>query len=186
MRRIEPNQSPGLLAGGQRIVGGPAVAQRDVEEPVRPEGDRAAVVVLERILVRDPDRAARWPGSATAAIGASRPEPRDDRTPGSVIVGRIVDEELLVLLEPGMECQPQQALLVAPVDRVGELEEQVPGPDGAVVGERPDLGLMLFDDEEPVAAVVGIGHRDRPVESQVREGDLGRHPGQGRVLVGGR
>jgi hypothetical protein len=39
----------------QRVVGGAAVAQRDVEEAVGAEQDAAAVVVLERVVGRDPD-----------------------------------------------------------------------------------------------------------------------------------
>ena len=76
-----------------------------------------------------------------------------------------------------MEGQAQQTLLVATVDRVGELEEQLLVAGRPLVGERPDRGGVLLDDEQQVAAVVGIGQGDRPVEPQVREGDLGRRAG---------
>ncbi len=43
-----------VLTGRERVGGGPAIAQGDVEIAVGPEDDRAPVVVLERILLRDP------------------------------------------------------------------------------------------------------------------------------------
>ena len=70
----------GILAARQGIVGGATVSQRDVEISVRTEGDRAAVVVFERVFGRDPDPLlARRVGDA--GIAARRPESRDDRTP---------------------------------------------------------------------------------------------------------
>ena len=64
-----------------------------------------------------------------------------------------------------MERQPEQALLVAAVDRIAELEEELLAPGVALVGERPDLGLVLLDDEQPVAAVVGVGQGHRSIEA---------------------
>jgi len=102
-----------------------AVAQRDVEEAVRAEGDGAAVVVLVRVVGRDPD-ALLAPGVGLAWVGLGDLEPRDDRPAavGRRVLGRVVDEELAVLLVPGVEGQAQHPLLVAPVDLVGQLEEQ--------------------------------------------------------------
>ena len=103
----------------------------------------------------------------------------------AAVVGRIIDEELLVFLVLGVKRQAQQPFFVAPVDRVGKLEEEFLVAGCPLVGERPDRGGVLLDHEEQVAAVVGISKRDRPVEPEVREGDLGRKRRQrlGRFLL---
>ena len=160
-----------ILAAGHGIVGGAAVSQGDVEIAVRPEGDRAAVVVLERVFGRHPDPFfARRVGDSR--IVARRPESRDDRTSRSFVVGRIIDEERLVFLVLGMKGQAQQTLFVSPVDRIGELQKRLLVSRRTVVGERQDRGGMLFDHEEAVAAVGGIAKSDRSIEVEVRERDL--------------
>ncbi len=50
-------------------------------------------------------------GSATRGSVARGAEPRDDRMPAAAVIGRIVDEELLVFLVLGMKRQAEQALL---------------------------------------------------------------------------
>ena len=80
----------------------------------------------------------------------------------------------------GWNARPEQALLVAPVDRIGQLEEELLVGRLGLVGERPDLRLVLLDHEEQIRAVVRIGQRDGPVEPQVGEGQPGR---QGRELA---
>ena len=50
MRRILPSMVSRLLAVALRVAARAAVAERDVEHPVRPEHDRAAVVVGERLV----------------------------------------------------------------------------------------------------------------------------------------
>ena len=59
------------LAVALRVAAGTAVARRDVEHPVRPEHDRAAVVVGERLGdVHQDDLAV---GIAEVGVGAARP-----------------------------------------------------------------------------------------------------------------
>ena len=116
----------GVLAGRQGIVGGAAVAQRDVEVAVRPEGD------VPPLWFSNGSSAETQIRSSLAGIGLARDrrfetaKPRDDRMPACPpFIGRIIDEELPVLLVFGVERQAQQTLLVPSVDRVGELEEQL-------------------------------------------------------------
>ena len=49
MRRIFAEVGVEALPIALRVAAGPAVAHPDVEHPVRPEDDRAAVVVRERL-----------------------------------------------------------------------------------------------------------------------------------------
>jgi IS5 family transposase len=79
-----------------------------------------------------------------------------------------------------VERQAEQPLLVAAVDLVGQDEELLLVAGARLVGEGPDPGPVLLDDEQQVAAVAGIGQDDRPVEPEVREGDLGGQRRQGR------
>ena len=76
------------LAVALRVATGAAVARRDVEHPVRPEHDRAAVVVGERLGdVHQDDLAV---GIAEVGVGGAHGELRDDGVP--VAVG-VVHEE---------------------------------------------------------------------------------------------
>src|SRR5438105_4721305 len=74
-----------ILTGRHRIVGGAAVAQREIKEPVRPEGDRPAVVVLVRIFGRYPD-ALFAGGVGATGFRSGRQEPGDDRVPPTLVV----------------------------------------------------------------------------------------------------
>ena len=95
-------------------------------------------------------------GSATrgSLLEARNRETTECRLP--LVVGRIIDEELLVFLVLGMESQAEQALFVAPVDLVGQLEKELLVAGRPLVGKRPDRGRVLLGHEQEIAAVVGI------------------------------
>src|SRR5271165_4391049 len=91
-----------ILAARHRVVGGSAVSQSDVKVPVRPESDRAAIVVFKRVFSRDPDPLFTL-GVGRAGVIARPPESSDNRAPLTLVVRRIVNEERLVFLVLGMK-----------------------------------------------------------------------------------
>jgi glucose/arabinose dehydrogenase len=67
-------QRVAVLAVVLRVAAAPAVAERDQEEPVRVEGEGAAVVVRERLVdVEDPDLGVRIDIDGGAGTTAERP-----------------------------------------------------------------------------------------------------------------
>ena len=110
-------QRPRILRAVHRIVARSAVAHADVEIPVRPEREVAAVVVGERL--RDDALAVRPPEiEPRRRIGAERigrraPEPRDDRVGLQVDE---VDEDAAARRVIGREREPEQSLLTAVAD----------------------------------------------------------------------
>ena len=166
-----------VLAARHRVIGRSAISQGDVEIAVRPEGDRAAVVIFKRIVRGNPDPlfTARI---GQRGIGAGSLESRDDRPPRAPIIGRIVNEEVFVRLILGVKGQAQQALFIAGVDLVWKLQEQFPGARGPLIEERPDHGLVLFNHEQEVRAVIRISHGNGPVEPELGKGHDGAQGGQ--------
>src|SRR5262245_22452314 len=53
--RTEP--VPGILTSGKGIISKSAIPQSHIEKPIRTEGDRSAVMILVRVVRRDPDPA---------------------------------------------------------------------------------------------------------------------------------
>ena len=98
-------------------------------------------------------------------------EPGDDRRQRNFL-RRIVDEQLAVLLELGMEGHAQKAFLVLRVlvaHLVFEIEEQLGLLDALVVREDVDLAEFRGD-EHAVRAITGVRQHDRPHEIEIREG----------------
>ena len=150
-----------ILAILVRVVGGASVPVRDVEEAVRAEDDGPPVVVPVGLLVAEEFHLGRRVGPVGIILADL--EPRDDvRQP--LRLRRVEDEEIPVLLESGMEREPQEALLVGLV-LVGHPVLDVEEDGGAgrllVVGERVDHAV-LGGDEDAVRAIAGMGQHDRP------------------------
>ena len=107
-----------------RVVARAAVAVGDVEVAVRAEGERAAVVVPERLLVRGgvpPPSPGRPRRVVLADAGTAR-----RRSSASRLDVGVEDEELAVLLELGMEREAEETFLVLVVvvaDAVVDVEE---------------------------------------------------------------
>ena len=124
-----------VLAAASWVVGRATVSERDVEKTVRPESDRAAVVVFKRIFL-ETQIFSSLRGSASRGSPFDALESRNDRTPLAPVIGRIVNEEVLVVLVLGVEGHAQQALFVAPVDPVGKLQEGLFGAGRRAVGNE--------------------------------------------------
>ena len=97
------------------IVARPAIAEPDVEIPVRTERQVAAVVIRERLIdergTATRPSADRTASPASATTGSRRPpESRDD---GVAVRVREVDEEAAAAGVVGRERQPEQPLLPA-------------------------------------------------------------------------
>ncbi len=167
-----------VLTTLERVARRAAVTQRDIQVAIGAEDNAAAVMVLERVLVRDPDPLLALRVGHARVIGTNL-EPRDHRVPGPLVVGRVIDEELAVLFVLRVEGQTQQPLLVLLVDRVGKLQELALVLGLALVRKRLDRRRVLFDHEQKVTPVVRVRQGDRPVELQVRKADLGRQARQG-------
>ena len=156
-----------ILRPAARVVSEPAVAERDVEHPVRPELDLAAVVV--RVRLRQPQQ--HRLGRIRDVRVRRHLEPRDDRRePGPGLVRRVVHEEAPVRRVVGVERDRQEAPLLRVVDPVREIEERRRQERVAV--PDPELPLAL-DDEEP--GVPRVGQVDR----LVRGGQQIEHLGGG-------
>ena len=113
-----------VLAAGQRVVGRSRVAQSDVKVAVGSEGDRAAIVVFKRVFGGNPDPLFTR-GIGRSRVVARRLEPRDNRVPLVLVVGRVVNKEELVLFVLGMKCHAEQPFFVSAIDRIGKLEEEL-------------------------------------------------------------
>ena len=150
------------LAVAHGVAAGTAVAHPDVEEPVSPEGQTAAVVVREGLL--DVEQHAPAPGIGQVAVLPAHPEFADVRV--AVDVG-VVDIEGP---EPGAagsgvawrERKPEEAALAARADAGVNVEEW--GLDQLPVLDDPDRSCLL-EDEQPSAAVGGATHENRRGEA---------------------
>ena len=180
------------LAVAEGIVAAATVTEAHVEQAVGPEGDRTAVVVPEGLFEGQYDLGARRVGPV--GIVLRDPKPRHVLHPlrarRGVAPHAHADEELAVLLEPRVEGEAEQALLVPfrPRRRAGaEIEEQL-----RLRRPRADHvdHAALIGHEQPPCAVSGGGHEQRPqrlgrlavvgfgapaVPRELREGRHGRH-----------
>src|SRR4029079_3349355 len=157
------------LAVALRVATGPAVAGRDVEHPVRPEHDRAAVVVGE--WLGDVQQDDLGVGIAEVRIGATDRELRDDGVP--VAIG-VVHEEARIRWGVGVEGESEQTALAHAGDPSAYIEERTLG-QRAALDEADPAGL--FGDEQPPAAITGVGDVDWRVEPVDGDRDVDGDPG---------
>jgi hypothetical protein len=160
-----------VLAVLLRVAAAAAVAQGDVEEPVGPEGETAAVVVREGLgHEQDALLAARIRDVPCRRV---RPELGDV---GVAVAVGVVDEEAAVLGVTRVEGEAEEAPLPAARDAAGDVEE----------GRRHDRPVpqdanapALLHDEDPAVAGGGL-----QVEGLA---EAAGHPGGGeRRLAGDR
>ena len=152
-----------ILGVAIRIVAGAAVAERDIEFAVGPEGEGAAVVVPERLRHHEQFLLRR---RVDAAPVAGRPQPGDDRGARVVPLRGVIDEALAGVGEPRMEGQAEQPLLVLLVgvdDAVAEVGEDAARLRTAAAGRRLDHvdDAVLLDHEDPPRAVPRVRHEHR-------------------------
>jgi hypothetical protein len=131
----------GLGVAG-RIVRAAAIAGADVEHPVEPELDHAAVVVRERVADREDLDAARSLREVWIARRrlASRDHVTELERRVRRLAPRVIDEELTIRVVLRVEREPQQALLAT-----GQHRSRV------VVGEiqkRSGAKLLVLDDAD--------------------------------------
>ena len=147
MRRILPRSAAQVLAVALGVAARAAVAQRDVEAPVVPEGQPAAVVVGEGLAHEEQLALAARVGLLGVRGDA---ELRDVRVAGAV---GVVHEEPPVLGVARVEGQAQKPPLAARADARGDVQE-----DGALeraVADDADAAALLG--HEHARAVAGRG-----------------------------
>ena len=141
------------LAVVVRVAAGAAVAEPDVEQSVRAEGELAAVVVREGLaLVEDLPRRGQDRGAPVRAILD------DARVPGGV---GVVDVEEMVPRVARMERDREQAPLAAARHARVDVEERLPAKLPAHDdGDHP----ALLDDVEPAGLARRRGQMGQPAE----------------------
>jgi hypothetical protein len=152
IRRILPSVRPPLAVLVRSPA--PAVAGADVEVPVRPEGELAAVVV-RLVRVGDPQETSLG-GRGAVGVRAAPAVLGDDQRAARV---RVVDVETPVRPVRGVEGQAQEPSLPAARDPRLDVEE---GRREERSGLRDDPDpASLLDHEQAARAVAGVGERDR-------------------------
>jgi MFS family permease len=160
-----------------------AVAKRDVQVSVRPELERAAVVI--RVWLIDPEQDARGIRQCDVFVGRVSLVLGNDRI--AVYIG-VVDEESAVRPILGVKGQAEQSLLTAGGDLFRDVEKRLLNEFGVAYDSD---ATDLFDDEEATAPVTRIRYeqgRLQPVDdgSQLDRGVTEVERGRGRRLGGGR
>ncbi len=161
MRDVEAQQLAEQRALVLRVVPGvagrAAVADADVEVAVGAEGEHAAVVVAGGVLHVE-HRGAR---SGVGAVGVARDAVAGDRHLRTW--SGVRDVEAAAGRVVGGEGEAEQAALAAArVELAAEVEEgRGEQPPVAHDANRP----ALLDDEEPAAAVAGVGDEERLLEA---------------------
>ena len=140
----------------QRIPATATVTGPDVEHPVRTEGQRAAVVVAELVVHRQPDAGAGR--IRHVRVRRRRVVGGDDLS--SVSVG-VVDEEA-ALLGSRQERQTEEPSFATGQHEIADVEE------GALhqlaIADQPDAPALL-DHEERCRLVGAVGDVDRALEA---------------------
>ncbi len=148
-----------ILRAVARIVAAAAVARADVEQAVRAEAQRAAVVVFERL--RDGQQHLRRRGIGAVRIGRARAIRRDHRR--AVAGARVVDEEAAVGRVERMKREAEQAALAAGGDQAAEVEKR--RRRKGAIAQDADASALL-DDEETRS----VGGRVDDVDGRRRAG----------------
>ena len=157
----------------RRSARGPPVAQPDVQVAVvGAEVDIAAVVVPGRLGESEDLAPARHIG--VVRIAGEHREALDDRLQRRA-VPRVVDIEVAVVGELGMEGEAQQPALEEGVDVALDVEKR--DPKGAVRRTEDLDGACALDDEETAGAVIRVAHGHHRG---------GRRPGRNELEIGRR
>jgi len=146
-------QRPGILGVALRIARRAAIAQRDVQVAVRPEGDHAAVVVGVGLV--DAQQFARAGGIGHVRIVPGNRILGHDGRP--LVVG-VADEQAAVAGIRRVERQTQQSLLGVAADRrdAGREIQERRLPPRAILKDPDAPGLLHH--EQAAGAVPGVGH----------------------------
>ena len=166
-----------VLPVAERIILLAAVAVGDVEIAIGAEADRAPFVVPRRVLDAEDLLAAGCIGRIGIVLRYA--VALEDHREGRRLRG-VVDEELAVLGEPGMEGEAEEplfVLLVGVVDLLGEVEEHLRRCRvGAEEMDRP----LLLRHEQPPRSITGVRQQDRPQRIRCAI-DIGRPAGPDEI-----
>ena len=171
MRMMLPSRVLEVLPVPARVARRSAVAEAEVEHPVRPEADRAAVVVRVGLLdLEDHELRIRVGGERVAlGVDAEAREPRAARARIGGAIDRVVEPEPAVRGELRVERDAEQAFLVAgAADPWPDVQQQ----GLAALVEDVDAPVLLGDEDAvPRVRPCGVGpelHRTLELPSAKR------------------